>query len=182
MYRRLPGREAGFLSYSRLWLGPDHLLLVRTTGFSEEYKRFYFRDIQAIITRRTERREILNVILVFVVIVFAVFSVFAEAGGRVFCLVMIGGILVGLLVNWLRGPTCVCHLSTAVQSEELSPIKRFRTVQKVVGQLKPRLEEAQGPLAPELLQPRPPLVSSATSTATPPQPAGQPASANDSAQ
>src|SRR6185503_16307515 len=55
VYRRLPGRESGLLSYSRLWLGPDHLLLARTTFFSEEYKRFYFRDIQAIVMRKTRR-------------------------------------------------------------------------------------------------------------------------------
>jgi len=47
MYRRLPGNAAALASYHRLWLGPDHLLAVRSVGFSEEYKRFYFSDIQA---------------------------------------------------------------------------------------------------------------------------------------
>src|SRR3989442_15680230 len=126
VYRRLPGTEVGLLSYSRLWLGPDHLLLARTALFSEEYKRFYFRDIQAVVTRRTERREILNVIFAFTAVVFGVLSVFTDSGLRVFLLVMTGAVLFSLLVNWLRGPTCVCHLRTAVQTEELSPLKRFR--------------------------------------------------------
>ena len=171
-YLRLPGREAGFLSYCRLWLGADHLLLARTTAFSEEYKRFYFRDIQAVITRRTERREILNVIFAFTAVVFGVLSVFTDSGWRVFLLVMTGTVLFSLLVNWLRGPTCVCHVRTAVQTEELSPLKRFRATRKVIERLKPDIEKAQGPLAPELLRPKPPVVFAAS----PPETAAQPAS------
>ena len=172
VYRRLPGRTSGFLSYSRLWLGPDHLLFARTTGFSEEYKRFYFRDIQALVTRRTELREILNAVFAFTAIVFGVMSYFSDTGLQVFLLVMAGAFIVALLVNWLRGPTCVCHLRTAVQNEELTPLKRFRVARKVIDRLRPDLEKAQGPLAPELLQPKPPLMAGPD----PLRPAAQPAS------
>jgi hypothetical protein len=178
-YRRLPGREAGLLSYSRLWLGPDHLLLARTTFFSEEYKRFYFRDIQAVVTRRTERREILSVILAFTAIIFGVVSVFTTAGWRVFLFVMTGTVLLALLVNWLRGPTCVCHLRTAVQTEELSPLRRFRATRKAIERLKPNIEKAQGPLVPELLRPKPPVVFGAAPSETAAQPASQATSSND---
>ena len=158
VYRRLPGRTSGFLSYGRLWLGPDHLLFVRTAFFAEEYKRFYFRDIQAIVTRRTELREILNAGFAFVAIVFGVMSIFTDSGWQAFLLVMTAGFFVALIVNWLRGPTCVCHVRTAVQSEELSPLKRFRMARKVIERLRPDIEKAQGPLAPELLRPKPPVM------------------------
>ena len=171
-YQRLPGREAGFLSYSRLWLGPDHLLLARTAFFSEEYKRFYFRDIQAIVTRRTEHREILNLIFAFITIVFGVLAVFTDSGWRAFLLVMTGIFVFALIVNWLRGPTCVCHVRTAVQTEELSPLKRFRATHKLIERLKPNIEKAQGPLAPELLRPKPAVVVAAALS----EPAAQPAS------
>jgi hypothetical protein len=166
IYRRLPGRGGGFLSYSQLWLGPDHLLLARTAFFSEEYKRFYFRDIQAVVTRRTERREILNVIFAFTTIVFGVLAVFTDSGWRAFSLVMTGTFVFALLVNWLRGPMCVCHVRTAVQTEELSPLKRFRATRKVIEKLKPNIEKAQGPLAPELLRPKPPVVFGPAPSAT----------------
>src|SRR5205809_7300860 len=104
-YRRLPGRTSGFLSYSRLWLGPDHLLLARTAFFSEEYKRFYFRDIQAVVPRRTTLREILHAILAVTGIVFGVMCVFTTSGCRVFFFVMTGSVLVALLVNSPGGPT-----------------------------------------------------------------------------
>src|SRR6058998_2759471 len=112
-YRRLPGREAGFLSYSRLWLGPDHLLVARTAFFSEEYKRFYFRDIQAVVTRRTEFREILNVIFVITGVIFGVLAGFTGSGWQAFLVVMTVTFFFALIVNWLRGPTCVCHVRTA---------------------------------------------------------------------
>ena len=179
VYRRLPGRTSGFLTYSRLWLGPDHLLFTRTAFFSEEYKRFYFRDIQAVVTRRTELREILNALFAVIAIIFGVMSIFTDSGWRVFLHVMAGIFTVALLVNWLRGPTCVCHLRTAVQTEELSPLKRFRAARKVIERLKPNIEKAQGPLAPELLRPKPPVVAGPAPSEPATQPAGQPASAND---
>src|SRR5947208_5263032 len=45
---------------SSLWLGADHLLCVDSTGYTETYKRFYFRDIQAITICRTARRKVWN--------------------------------------------------------------------------------------------------------------------------
>src|SRR5437016_13358775 len=47
-YRRLPGKQRGWIRKSSLWEGEDHLLLVRGTRFAEDYRRFYYRDIQAI--------------------------------------------------------------------------------------------------------------------------------------
>jgi hypothetical protein len=179
VYRRLPGRTSGFLSYSRLWLGPDHLLFARTAFFSEEYKRFYFRDIQAIVTRRTELREILSAFFACIAIVFGVMSIFTDAGWQAFLLVITGAFFFALLVNWLRGPTCVCHVRTAVQNEELSPLKRFRAARKVIERLRPNIEKAQGALAPELLQAKPPVVVEPAPSETATQPASQPASAAD---
>src|ERR1700739_1251482 len=48
-YRRLPGRRRGVINGASLWMGSDHILLVKTAWFREEYKRFYLRDIQAIV-------------------------------------------------------------------------------------------------------------------------------------
>src|SRR6266699_79289 len=172
-YQRLPGREAGFLSYCRLWLGADHLLLARTAFFSEEYKRFYFRDIQAVVTRRTERREILNVIFAFTMIVLGVLAFVTGSGWQAFFLVMTGTFVLALLVNWLRGPTCVCHVRTAVQTEELSPLKRFRGARKVIERLKSNIEKDQGLLAPELLRPKPPAGVGPAPSETAAQPASQ---------
>src|SRR4051794_25041567 len=54
-YRKLPGHRRGLINGSSVWLGPDHLLLVKSQRFKEEYKRFYLRDIQAIAIARCSR-------------------------------------------------------------------------------------------------------------------------------
>ena len=47
-YKRLPGRRAGLFSVNTLWMADDHLLSVHSHRVTEQYRRFYFRDIQAI--------------------------------------------------------------------------------------------------------------------------------------
>src|ERR1700693_2416117 len=49
IYRRLTGRKRTFIGYSQLWLGPNHILLLKSTRFTEEYQRFAFYDIQALV-------------------------------------------------------------------------------------------------------------------------------------
>ena len=57
-YRKLPGHRRGFIFGSSVWLGSDHLLLVKSSRFREEYKRFYFRDVQSIVTAASPRFHI----------------------------------------------------------------------------------------------------------------------------
>ena len=51
-YQRLPGRWQGIFAGASLWLGPDHVLSIRSWRFREEYRRFYLRDIQSITITR----------------------------------------------------------------------------------------------------------------------------------
>lgn len=165
-YRRLPGRGSKtrhFFSFatsparSRLWLGKDHLLSVESQGYSEEYRHFYFGDIQAVITRRTARGAIWNIIL----------GIFAAAGiagtlllfvyeidqaATIMCGIFAGCMILALLINILRGPTCVCHIRTAVQQDELGSLSRFKTARRAINIIRPHIEEAQGHLTPEELE------------------------------
>ena len=54
-YERLPGGHLGFLSRDSLWLGSDHILLVKDLGYLERYQRYYFRDIQGLTLEPTPR-------------------------------------------------------------------------------------------------------------------------------
>jgi hypothetical protein len=54
-----------------------------------------------------------------------------------------------LAANTLMGPTCVCHLKTAVQTEELTPLRRLRRARKVLARVRPLIVAAQGELTPE---------------------------------
>ena len=145
----MPGRGFSFAGMRyRLWLGSDHLLCVSGPGYSEEYRRFYYRDIQAIITRRTASGEVLSV--VFASLAAIVAAVFIPIGMResepAF---VVGGLLfglffVGLLVNLALGPTCTCHLQTAVHRETLRSLHRMRTARKAINLMRSLIERAQG--------------------------------------
>ncbi len=157
MYRRLPGkgpRQAGFisLSFSRcsLYLGVDHILAVESNGFSEDYKHFYFSDIQAIITRKTRRWIHSSIVLSLLLAVASTGALLLEMEhARIFFLILSAGLLVGLLVNILRGPTCICHITTAVQQDQLPSLNRLRIARRVTAILRQSIEKVQGPLSPE---------------------------------
>jgi hypothetical protein len=150
-----------FVSRSSLWLGKDHLLCIDSGGYSESYKRFYFRDIQAISILRTDRHQWWNAILGFIVFVFFIFAIgvapktpFARwSDGQIAGEAVLGGVmglcLLLLLVNFLLGPACNCFLRTAVQSEELSSLNRVRRARKALERIRSLIVAVQGEVAPE---------------------------------
>src|SRR6476620_6663962 len=57
-YKKLAGRgrrQGETYNWCTLHLGADHLLQIEHSGYSEDYRRFYFGDIQAFIVRQTNR-------------------------------------------------------------------------------------------------------------------------------
>lgn len=149
-YTRLPGRGRGFFRYNTLWLGKDHLLSIHSRIFSEDYKRFYYGDIQAIVTGKTESGRIRNILLGLLSGFFLLLAATSESIESLTSLGVLTALpLLLLLVNWWRGPTCVCHLRTAVQTERLPSLNRLPTVQKAMDRLRPLVEEAQGAITPD---------------------------------
>src|SRR2546426_12845537 len=114
-YRKLRGRGATLTHYVKLFLGPDHLLQVFSTGFTETYKRFYFRDIQAITIRKTVVGKIINAILAGVVVILAVLALSTSQVAAVVLGSMAAFFACPLGINMAWGPTCACYLRTAVQ-------------------------------------------------------------------
>jgi len=151
-YKKLPGRKTNFLmGYTTLWLGPDHLLLIDSKRFSEDYKRFYYGDIQAVIARKTAAGKIQNLFLALFAAFFAFLAYSIGKNGYVFMGIVAGTFLLALFINSLRGPTCACHIQTAVQTEKLPSLDRFRYIRKTMKRLAPLIEKAQGSLNLEAL-------------------------------
>jgi hypothetical protein len=163
-YRRLSRprlRRRGLLTVastrSSLWLGKDHLLNIDSNRFTEEYKRFYFRDIQAITIRKTKRREIWNFALLMLLIgwIAMVINELSSAGPAIDPAMgtLLGALFlilaVPLLANNVLGPSCAVYLQTAVQIEELPSLSRMRRARKVLDRIRPLIVAAQGQLTPE---------------------------------
>ena len=165
-YRRLTRsrlRRKGFLGFftivastrSSLWLGKDHVLSIDSRRYTEEYKRFYFRDIQAITIRQTKRRAIWNFALMLLLLFWlgmlvSMVSGFESDSATIALLCTWFLILaVPLLANNILGPTCAVYLRTAVQIEELPSLNRVRRAHRALARIRPLISAAQGQLAPE---------------------------------
>jgi hypothetical protein len=140
------------ITRSSLWLADDHLLHVETTGYSETYKRFFFRDIQALTIRKTKARLVWNLVwgtlLAFsALIIWGASYDNSSPEGAIIAGSIVGTIFgIPLLLNNLFGPTCACEIRTAVQTESLPSLARVRKTQKVMNRIRPLIIAAQGQL------------------------------------
>ncbi len=150
-YTKLPGSKKGFLlGRYTLWQGADHLLYIFARFGVEDYKRFYFGDIQAIIIRKTVTGKVRNGILGGLAFLFLLF-VFSVTDSRslllngwaIFWIVMSAIMALSLLINFFMGPTCETRLLTAVQTEKLQSLNRLKRAFKIADQLRPLILQAQ---------------------------------------
>jgi hypothetical protein len=146
-------------------LGKDHLLQIETSGYTEAYKRFYFRDIQALILCRTDTWLYYAVVFAALASLFALIALLG--GGPIVawifgCLAALFALC--LLIDLVAGPTSKSYLRTAVQTEGLVSLNRVHRARKVFGVLHPLITAAQGELktnqqVPEFPdQPVPPVI------------------------
>lgn len=159
-YRRLTGKKKGFLvGYHNLWQGEDHLLQIYSRLGVEDYKRFYFTDIQAIITHQTDIGKIQNFVLGGLTGLFGLFAFTSGGGWSIFHGIVTGVMLLFLVINIFKGPTCETFLLTAVQTEKLHSLHRLKTTEPVMNRLRALIEQVQGQSNPEILAQQPPGVS-----------------------
>jgi hypothetical protein len=149
VYKKMPGNWRAPFARRTLWQGPDHLLWVEKTLMQEHYRRFYFKDIQAVIVRRNWRHHVWTLFWAVLVCAGAGLAMLsAETPDLPDFFVPAGFALLGviaLLINWFRGPCCEFYLQTAVQLERLTNMVRQRRALKMADRIKALTEKAQGP-------------------------------------
>jgi hypothetical protein len=149
-YRRLPGRRRGITGNASLWMGSDHILLVRSSWFREEYKRFYLRDIQAIVVAPGPRFNVSLPGLIFALLwLLPGMGAFFWPAGVV--VVWALGALT-MAVTWLAislASGCRTRLYTAVSQDDLPSLYRTWTARKFLNRVKPFIDQVQGVVAPD---------------------------------
>ncbi|HEX3870222.1 MAG TPA: hypothetical protein VHV77_07300 [Pirellulales bacterium] len=161
-YVKLPGGGLFALGFSRNWLADDHLLAVSSFLGVEHYKRYYFKDIEALVVRRTAGRLVWNIAFfsaaIFLTLV--VGSIFRSvhilqeldhsgpnrAAGISF--VMISSLVVAIclllaLGNTLRGRTCAVYIQTSSGLERLTALLRIRAADLAISRLRRAVEAAE---------------------------------------
>jgi hypothetical protein len=152
-YIQLPGSYFSLKTSAKLFLGKDHLLSLQNTGYTESYKRFYFKDIQAIVAQKTGDGMLWSIVHAIFTAAWILLALIIDKPvySFVFGWIPAGIFLISFLVNILSGPTCVSYIYTAVTKEKLRSLNRLRKAQKVMVQLRPFIDNAQGRLTAEVL-------------------------------
>jgi hypothetical protein len=147
-YSRLPGRS-GFFVRNTLWIGADHLLSVRGNPFSESYRRYYFADIQAIVTTEIPNPEALYGYVAAGLLILTS-GALSYTGRPVWASLAALASLIAFFISW-RSTDCACYLQTSVSSEKLPSLWRRGNARKAVSMLKAEIERIQGSASAELL-------------------------------
>jgi hypothetical protein len=152
-YQRLPGKAVGLYRRARLWQGQDHLLLVDSNTYQENYERFYYKDIQGLLIRKTIKGGIWNG-LVGVPAVLTAMKLWVswEDGEGWLWALPTALLLLMLLVNTLRGSTCVSHIQTPISVRQLPSLNRLRIAHKVRDRIRTLVEQEQGRLEREQIR------------------------------
>ncbi len=143
IYRRLPGRPFSPFGVSSFWHGPDHLLLVESAFFKERYRRFYYKDIQAVVMHRTSLHWVWTALWSGLALLFGII-VFMTPGTHYVSATLLAISLAALAVNLILGPCCRVFLQTAVQRQHLRTLKRVRAAAKTMDRIKSLVEAQQG--------------------------------------
>ncbi len=148
LYTRLTRSPVNLGVYRSLWLGPDHILQVESTGYTESYQRFGFSDIQAFFIAGSNRRTWWNVIWGIWILITGIFFLAAitshevPAVSSVFLAIGIGFVV----WNNALGKSCRVYVVTKVQTVQLGALARRRKAQRILGRLQPMIEAAQAGL------------------------------------
>jgi len=149
-YAKLPGRgrrrRTGVTAspaFTKGYLGEDHLLVVESDGFLEKYKRFYFKDIQAIVVQKIPYWRPTIYVTHIGLVLLLILAALTDSAIQIVMVVL--SIVVGLMVSIdaLRGKLCFTEIRTSVQKDQLAFMGRWRVALKCLQILKPLIEAAQ---------------------------------------
>ena len=147
-YRKLPGHRRGMLQGASVWMAGDHLLSVKSYRVREEYKRFQFRDVQAIVVAQCPRFHIstrsLLIAFIWLPASGVLSSLLPEWYRTAMWLVAAALVCAWLYISFAH--SCRCRILTAVSSDELPSVYRTWTARRFLAQVSPRIAEVQGRL------------------------------------
>jgi hypothetical protein len=127
----------------------DHLLRVRANPFSQQYRRYYFTDIQALVLTELPGTGAFYWYA-------AAISLALMGGLLVYSRHPVWGILCGLVALpafylGRRVPNCSCYLQTSVSTDKLLAIRHRGAGRKAIALVIAEIEKIQGPLSRETL-------------------------------
>jgi hypothetical protein len=126
------------------------LLLIRGSRFREEYKRFFYRDVQAIAVARAPRFHLSTrsglVAAILAILSPALFfgSLITGSGPLALAIAGLGVALVAVWIYISAAESCRCRIYTAVSSDDLPSVYRAWTARKFVSEVELLIARTQG--------------------------------------
>jgi hypothetical protein len=111
---------------SRLYQGKDHLLVVMSSGYTEEYRRVAYRNVRYVVVRRTHGRE-RQAMLSGLIILLLALLIFAHTPLLVLAFLELP-FAIWFIVNLVRGESCRTYINTDIQTVELPVPRRVNKV------------------------------------------------------
>ena len=147
-YEKLTGKQRRWFQFSQLWLADDHLMMLKSRRFTEEYSRYGFKDIEAIVVTEIEPEPVRQVLMGLLALsAFVAASLIPDSPwAKGFFSIPAGLALAYVVADVLRGRKCRCLLRTAVSEHILEPLTRMKEANRVLAVLLPALQSAQGTL------------------------------------
>lgn len=140
-YRRL--YDGKWIARNRcVYAGSDHVIMVGRKGATEQYRRYYYRDIQAVIIVRTRDHIIQGLVGIALLIMFLLPVTFGYPAVGI-PLAIAGAALIA--IEFAR-PSCECFIQTQTFSQRLWTIKRVSHARKFIADLEPLVTAAQADL------------------------------------
>jgi hypothetical protein len=148
IYTRLTRPTLAVGTYHSLWLATDHLLIVNSSGYTENYARVRFRDIKGFFLIGSGRRYAWGVTWAILAFLSALPLVVTFVSGKtpVFSVFFLAVTSIALLWNHLLGPSCSVFVVTGVQTALLPSIVRQAKARKVLARLEALVRTAQADL------------------------------------
>lgn len=157
-YKKFPSVRRKLFGNDRLWVGPDHLLLVQSTGFSETYKRFFFKDIQAFNILKSNKTQLKNIIFILITVLcgaIATYNIGWDINIDGMSIFLAALFLITVIIttrSLIRGTACTCWIYTSVQKEKLNPISTVKISDKFLDMIIPLIESKQGSIIREQVE------------------------------
>ncbi len=148
-YRKIDGLGVGRGSFqvgqrSRLYQGSDHLLVVRSTGYTEDYSRVSYQNIRYVVIRRTHGRERQAMLSGLLLVLIGLLYFAHLPWGLV--VVFDFPFFIWFIANLVWGETCRTYVNTDIQTLELPVPRRVRKIPILIQFLTEKMNVAPPPV------------------------------------
>ncbi|MBD3420647.1 MAG: hypothetical protein GF398_11070 [Chitinivibrionales bacterium] len=138
-YTRFSKKFRGSLRSVQFWKADDHVVCISESTVAQNYRRFYFNDIQAIIVQRSNVSAIITIILFFLTLILGgityVNKGFDSPAGALIGGLSIAAMLAIAIINLARGPMGKVHIQSAAGVFKIPLNFRIRQISKAIGEI-----------------------------------------------